>query len=284
MKPIKCKNGHYYDAEKYTVCPHCNAVGEKNESTENDEYEKRRSFSFFKREGTSQKRKTGSSGTVDLANSFKNPQEVVDQDDSEGFVEWDVSGTERIEHIDSDSEKKDLTEEKPLREQPQKIEELYTGQSNVSQSSSLQEAIQATRSADVSQDTKTIGLFSVGTDTDPVVGWLVCVKGQYVGESFNLKSGRNNIGRALNMDVPLPKEPSVSRDRHAVITFEPYKKSFILQSGESNGLTYLNGELVVTYNTLKNFDSIQLGQAEFKFMAFCGNEFSWDEYIGKREI
>ena len=81
------------------------------------------------------------------------------------------------------------------------------------------------------------------------------------------------------MDIALAKEPSVSRDRHAVIIFEPNRSQFIIQAGESNGLTYLNGELVVTYNELKRLDHIMLGKCELVFAPLCDESFSWNDYI-----
>ena len=57
----------------------------------------------------------------------------------------------------------------------------------------------AVRSAVSAADGKTIGFFSMGTsapqnDSEPVVGWLVCVKGKHFGESFQLAAGRNAVG------------------------------------------------------------------------------------------
>ena len=46
------------------------------------------------------------------------------------------------------------------------------------------------------EDNCTIGYYSRVIGVEPVVGWLVCTEGEYKGESFKLKSGRNFIGRA----------------------------------------------------------------------------------------
>ena len=61
----------------------------------------------------------------------------------------------------------------------------------------------------------TVGYYAQVIGVEPVVGWLVCIKGAYRGESFKLKSGRNFIGRAANMDIVLGADQSVSRLRHA---------------------------------------------------------------------
>lgn len=127
---------------------------------------------------------------------------------------------------------------------------------------------------------KTVGIYA-DAETEPVVGWLVCVKGdECQGESFNLKAGKNMIGRGVGMDVQIP-EPTVSRERHAIITYEPKKRMFLIQPGDGSGMVYLNDELLMTFSEIKSRDIIQLGEALFMFYPFCGEDFTWDDYISK---
>lgn len=126
---------------------------------------------------------------------------------------------------------------------------------------------------------KTVAYYNLPSDSEPVVGWLVCIKGDYLGESFNLKSGRNNIGRAGNMDIVLAKDGRVSRDRHAAVVYEPNKREFLVQSGESSGLTYLNDELLMGFKPFVQDDKLTVGGCEFLFKPLCGADFSWDQYI-----
>ena len=127
---------------------------------------------------------------------------------------------------------------------------------------------------------KTVGVYA-DASTEPVVGWLICVKGESFGESFNLKAGKNSIGRGAGMDVMLAQERSVSRDKHAIITYEPKKKIFLIQPGESSGLVYLNDDLLMNFAQLAAYDTIQLGEAIFKFLPFCGENFIWEDYLEK---
>ena len=115
--------------------------------------------------------------------------------------------------------------------------------------------------------------------TEPVVGWLVCVKGTYAGESFNLKAGQNFIGRSLGMDIALLNEGTVSREFHAVVIFEPVEMTFFVAPGQSSGLTYLNRSLVMTPTPLHDFDVLQLGKAQFVFRSLCGEQFQWENYM-----
>ena len=127
---------------------------------------------------------------------------------------------------------------------------------------------------------KTVGIYA-DAETEPVVGWLVCIKGdECQGESFNLKAGKNMIGRGAGMDVQIP-EPTVSRERHAIITYEPKKRIFLIQPGDGSGMVYLNDELMMTFSEIKSRDIIQLGEALFMFYPFCGEDFTWDDYISK---
>lgn len=128
-------------------------------------------------------------------------------------------------------------------------------------------------------DEATVGAFkgfSKGEVSSPTVGWLICLNGKNKGKDFKLKSGRNFIGRNDNMDIALRGENSVSRDKHAIVVYEPKKNAFLAQAGESKELFYLNGELVVSANQLKRNDKLQLGDVELMFIPCCDEKFKWD--------
>ena len=131
----------------------------------------------------------------------------------------------------------------------------------------------------ISDDSKTVALWDSPSGTEPVVGWLVCVKGSYFGESFNLKAGNNSVGRSMDMDIPLAQENSISRSRHCVITFEPEKQEYFIRSVEGVGATYLNDEAVTAFTQVKEYDVIKIGNCEFIFYPLCGNNFSWENVI-----
>ena len=111
----------------------------------------------------------------------------------------------------------------------------------------------------------------------PVVGWLVCVEGKMLGKAFELKNGKNFIGRSSQMDVILEGDANVSRDRHAIVTYEPRGREFFAQPGESRELFYVNGQVVLMNVVLKARDIISVGKTDLMFIPFCGADFSWDE-------
>lgn len=126
-------------------------------------------------------------------------------------------------------------------------------------------------------DAKTVSFYSQSMGTEPVVGWLVCTEGEYFGESFKLKSGRNFIGRSSSMDVVLAGDNSISRERHAIVIYEPKARIFIAQPGDSRELFYLNDEVVLNNVQMKNYDVLSVGNTKLMLIACCGKEFCWED-------
>ncbi|MDO4285604.1 MAG: FHA domain-containing protein [Eubacteriales bacterium] len=129
---------------------------------------------------------------------------------------------------------------------------------------------------------KTISLSMTKKGTEPVVGWLVCIKGESEGKSYPLKANKNFIGRASVSDVVIEGDTSVSREKHAVIIYESHARIFIAQPGESRELYYLNGKVVLNNETLKAYDILEIGGTKLLFMPLCGEKFSWED-VGKEE-
>ena len=198
MNLQKCENGHFYDADKFQTCPHCQQIGDD--------------------------QKTIGMGTVD----------------------------DRIKSVTP----------------PASVQSPgYSGGTTPS------------------DDQKTIGIFSHAISgnkgTQPVVGWLVGVQGDCLGQSFQLREGKNFIGRADNMDVVIRGDLAVARNRHACVIFEPRAGVFYAQPGESHELFYLNDNVVLNSEILKSHDMITLGETSLIFIPLCGPDFSWDKYRNK---
>ena len=79
------------------------------------------------------------------------------------------------------------------------------------------------------------------------------------------------------MDVILEGDANVSRDRHAIVTYEPRGKTFFAQPGESRELFYVNDQVVVMNVTLNHGDQISVGKTQLMFVPLCGPDFSWDD-------
>lgn len=201
MNLKKCDNGHFYDTDKYPVCPHCN-----------------QNAGDGKTMGMMPPKQEMSPG---LENKPMNFQDILNQ------------------------------------AQPQAN----------------------TKHSVLSDDNVTVGIYTKSSKgTEPVVGWLVCVAGELWGECFKLKSGKNFIGRGNDMDVVLSKDMSVSRNKHAVIIYEPRSRVFYAQPGESHELFYLNDKVVLNNEELKPNDVLMIGETRVIFIPLCSKEFSWDDY------
>lgn len=228
MKLTRCENKHFYDADKYDLCPHCQ--------------KKLGKVDLFQKEVP--KNPPKETKTVSLMEEFA------------------------AEDIADDSEMKTMEIGEFQEESQEKSRE----------SSSLQSQINAVIAQEPTEDVKTMAFYGTA-GTEPVVGWLVCLKGEYVGQSFNLKAGQNFIGRALTMDIPLAQDTSVSRNRHAILIYDPQNREFFIQPGESKGLTYLNDKLIFNYQPLEGYDRIKVGNSELLFIPCCGEKFTWEDYL-----
>jgi pSer/pThr/pTyr-binding forkhead associated (FHA) protein len=118
----------------------------------------------------------------------------------------------------------------------------------------------------------TQGRKSVG---GPVVGWVVATDGLHKGQDFPLKAGKNFIGRSEDMDISL-EDKTISRDRHAVIVYDPKSNVFLVAPGDARELFYLNGEVVLATQQIKAYDVISLGKTQLTFVPFCNDTFSWE--------
>lgn len=139
-----------------------------------------------------------------------------------------------------------------------------------------------TLSMQISRSGRTVGKYfskETGDNILPVTGWLVSVKGVYFGRSFELKSGKNKIGRSHDMDVKLLNDESVSRNSTAVIVFDSKQQEFSILPGESDWLCYVNGKALYERVVLNGYEEIEFGDSEknkYMFVPFCGKQFQWD--------
>ncbi len=131
----------------------------------------------------------------------------------------------------------------------------------------------------ISDEVKTVALYSTKVPIEPVVGWLVSIEGSAYGNSFKLKSGRNFIGRSSSMDVCLSDDNTVSRERHATVVFEPKAMLYLVSAGESKELAYLNDEVILMPQKLKIHDIITVGGTKLMFFPCCSEKLNWAEII-----
>lgn len=225
MNMKRCENGHFYDADQFASCPHCQ---EMNAQSGNE------TVGIM---GSTEGNKTVPAGRMEdsmpLVSSMASPN---------AFGGMGIIG-DRIEPVD--------------------VGITLGGDPTIPPYDD--------------DDMKTQSFYATEKGHEPVVGWLVCIKGEAFGEGFKLKSGRNFIGRASNMDVVLTGDATVSREKHAIVLYEPKRRKFMVQAGESRELFYLNDEVVLTAEELKAKDVLTIGKTKLLFVPCCDESFGWDE-------
>ena len=113
------------------------------------------------------------------------------------------------------------------------------------------------------------------------VGWLVITKGEGFGHSFSLLSGVSKIGRGDDQAVKLDfGDTAISRDNHAAVAFDEELNQFFLGHGGKSNVVRLNGKPVLSTEELFDGDEIRIGETTLKFIALCGEEFTWAETEG----
>jgi hypothetical protein len=113
---------------------------------------------------------------------------------------------------------------------------------------------------------------------DPVVGWLIVVKGPGRGNAVRLGYGWNSIGRDASQRVSLDFGDSlISRLNHTKLLYDPRARKFTLTLGEGANPTYVRGEVLLGPAEIISGDRIQIGETELLFLALCGEAFDWQD-------
>ena len=262
MNLCRCEQGHFYDKEKYSSCPHCTGGSASDEK-------RTEAFTDDLVDGP-----TVPLGTDAMKDDFTIP--LVEQNEFmtpphpvEAFHDFIPDtpteplggGFQQIENMEApgfEGESDDHT--------VGFFDDLFPGVPGTAGKTSVKQPMPKTMINKV--------------DT-PCVGWLIALGGEHIGTDFRLKVGKNFIGRSLQMDVALTEDKSVSRESHAILIYEPKAHIYLVQPGESSSLVYLNNELLLTPMKLEAYDMITVGSVDLLFMPLCGDRFNWGDLLKK---
>jgi hypothetical protein len=115
-------------------------------------------------------------------------------------------------------------------------------------------------------------------DLEPVVGWLVVTNGPGRGQALKLGYGMNSIGRGEKERIALTfGDEEISRQGHAMLTYDPKGRKFYIQHGGGTNLTYLNDIPVLQPHILTGHEVIGIGNTKLCFVPFCGEQFDWQD-------
>ena len=113
------------------------------------------------------------------------------------------------------------------------------------------------------------------TGAQPVCGWLVVVEGDQKGRSFIVHSEKNIIGRSSQHDIDIAFDKAVSKDGDAVLTYDSRSKKFFVTLAAGKNNVYHNGNLLLTPEEVKDYDTIEVGATKLVFRSFCNDEFTY---------
>lgn len=129
------------------------------------------------------------------------------------------------------------------------------------------------------EEQHTVGDMQQSMGLEPVVGWLVCIEGKEKGKDYRLLGRINTIGRGEKMDVCIKGDPTISKENHARLGYDPKNNRFRLIPAASANNIYLNEEVVDVPTPLKAYDVMEFGQTKLVFIPLCSTRFSWADGV-----
>jgi hypothetical protein len=111
---------------------------------------------------------------------------------------------------------------------------------------------------------------------EPVVGWLVVVKGPGRGASREIVTGRNSLGAGADEDIRIAfGDPAIAPHGHLYIVYDEEAREFVVEDGKQKVVVRLNGKLLTETMPIGNGDELRIGATTFRFVALCGPDFDW---------
>ena len=250
MELRKCTvcNG-FYSVSSFTKCPSCGSDS---------------SFAEGVVEGNKAKAKS-------IFEIFKNGKKSQ-KDESIKEVSKEDSKSEKEELVKANSKNENYTETEKKEEDEYVELRPITPNSKIMKKPEIENASRKPQGNEM----KTVQLYNI--KKEPVVGWLVCVKGECMGASFEIRVGNNKLGRSLQSDICI-EDNTISREQ-AVIKFEPRKQNFYLIPIDNAKFMYKDGEEIMERIILEPYVHLEIGdKTEFVFVPFCGERFDWKDYV-----
>lgn len=122
---------------------------------------------------------------------------------------------------------------------------------------------------------RTVALIQEDKGIDPVVGWLVCVEGKEKGRDYRIHADNNFIGRSDRMDICVRGDETISRENHAIISYDMVDNTFYFSPGDGRAIVRLNDKALFQTAKIHVNDKITIGKTSFLFVPFCSEGFQW---------
>lgn len=271
MNLSRCENGHFYDKEKYPTCPHCAGGSASDDSptsvfTEGDVTEPvstmapENPFPTAPAPAPEPFVTAPSAPVFGVASGFGADEPTMELDGAQD------TQTVKLENISPS-----VTESVDDEDNDHTIgffdDDFFS--SGHTEAATSQPVVNNTAPAAA----------PVARLSTPCVGWLVALGGKHIGTDYRLKVGKNFIGRSAQMDIALTEDMSVSRDKQAVVVYEPKEHLYLVQPGEASTLVYKNEQVVLSPVQLQAYDVITVGDVNLLFIPLCNKEFNWNAVL-----
>lgn len=288
MNLSRCSNGHFYDKEKFPTCPYC-AQGAGNDDGLTSVFDESQENDIGATQPLTYNNPPQQPQAGDFVQNNIQTEQNMMNNFGRGGHEDVADATETLGgNQDSLGSGPDsfIGRTEPRRPSVQDVQKITPGgvmeddddhtvafYDDIFSSPTTSKANTATVKETVAKEPVKR---SVST---PCTGWVIALDGNHLGEDFRLKVGKNFVGRDTSMDIALVGDKSVSRNKHAILVYEPKQHLYLVQPGESSELVYLNNEVVLSPMKLQTYDVITVGEVKLLFMPLCGAKFNWTDYL-----
>lgn len=279
MNLSRCEKGHFYDKEKFATCPHCSGGSANDDSL----------TTVFTEDATEPLNQAAAPQFAPNFQPEPAPQPApqvfsappVPPTAEPTLPTADFSANSMTMAFDNGMDSPTVPLDDVLNNQPPVVEsgdddddhtvgffdeDIFSGGSTSNDTGSTVPVNAAAKPP-------------VNKVSTPCVGWLIAIGGAHIGTDFRLKVGKNFIGRSPQMDVALTEDKSVSRDRQAIVVYEPKEHLYLVQPGEASTLVYKNEQVVLSPEKLEAYDVITVGEVNLLFMPLCNKEFNWNQIL-----
>lgn len=297
MNLCRCENGHFYDKEKYPTCPHCSggsAIDGKPTEAWDDGPTVPMNENPPKVQPNSQPTQGGfNPNPQQTAGAFNpNPQQTAgafnpNPQQTAGSFNSNPQPFPPVMPVAGGFSANDMTMGVDTGDTPTVSMDQIQGGGDEDDDHTVgffddvftDTTKEATKGPVIPGMPAQASVQHVNKVSTPCVGWLVALGGEHIGTDFRLKVGKNFIGRSPKMDIALTEDKSVSRERHAIVVYDPKSNMYLIQPGESSSLAYHNNNLLLTPEKLEAYDMITVGDVNLLFMPLCGAKFSWGSVL-----
>lgn len=279
MSVIRCPQGHYYDDQRFSRCPHCGISsvsggqeGSGSAGKEGQEGKTRSLLGWLDREKTVAfgHRKAARSGAA--SGLAEDARSMAASGTAEGRRSAAGSGSAEGHRSVAAPGSAEAARNAAT---PGGSEDARTVAMSGMPDGDHTIALAAAPMRE--DDQRTVSFYSGAKGNDYVTGWLVCVEGPEKGRDYRLHHGFNRIGRDMEMDVQVTDDPAVSRKNHCSIVYDEKSRSFSVVPSPGS-LTYYKGQLLEKATRMEAGDEIRMGESGFVFIPFCGEGRTWEEF------